>query len=545
MVKGLPAGWGMCFRIVKLGKPIWALTCWKDTIAVGLESGDIITLDGITGSQIAIFSGHPCWVRSLAFSPDGTFLVSGSYDKTVKLWDIQTGGVVKTFSGHANWVVSVSISADSTTIASGSWDKTIHLWNIQTGGCCHVIKQQDWVYHVRFSPTNPQCLASVSGDKVWHWDTSGHQTKPAHNGSHIAFSLDGTQIVSCQGGDIVVQNTDSGVVVAKFHAAHNRTSRCCFSPNGRFIAVAADRTVYVWDITSADPHPIRTFIGDTWSVTSLAFYSPSSLISSSDDQSVKFWEISAAQANPPAIGPESTPIASAPIKSITLQAEAGVVLSSDSDGMVRTWDISTGFCKVSFQVPSKDPKWCDVRLINNRMIFVWFVDKIHVWDIGKEELLQMIEVTMDDSDGVEDVKISEDGSKVFCLFWRVIRAWSVLTGEVVGEVGLELSQPRRSLTMDGSRVWVHSPLSGPLGWNFGIPGSSPVQLPNTPSLHPNDTKLWDVGRSRIKDKITRKVAFQLAGRFANPLVSQWDGRHLVAGYRSGDVLILDFNGMFP
>jgi len=204
VVKGFPTGWGVCFRIVKLAKPAWALTCWKDTIAVGLESGDIIILDGITGGQIAIFSGHYRWVRSLAFSLDGAFLVSGSYDKTVKLWDVQTGGVVKTFHGHTNWVISVSISADCTMIASGSWDKTIQLWDIQTGGRCYVMEQQDWVYHVRFSPTDHQHLISVSGDKVWHWDINGHQTLPAHNGSHIDFSSDGTQFVSCQGENIVV-----------------------------------------------------------------------------------------------------------------------------------------------------------------------------------------------------------------------------------------------------------------------------------------------------------------------------------------------------
>jgi WD40 repeat protein len=55
----------------------------------------------------------------LAFSSDGTSLVSGSDDCTVKLWDVQTGGTVKTFFGHTELVLSVSISADYTIIASG------------------------------------------------------------------------------------------------------------------------------------------------------------------------------------------------------------------------------------------------------------------------------------------------------------------------------------------------------------------------------------------------------------------------------------------
>ena len=145
MVKGLPAGWGTCSRTVTFYWKPWALTCWKDTIAVGLGSGDIVTLDEITAVQTAILSGHTDWVNSLAFFPDGASLVSGSNDKTIILWDVQTGGVVKTFYGHTDCVYSVSISADCTTIASGSKDKTIRLWNIQTEECHHVIVQQEIV----------------------------------------------------------------------------------------------------------------------------------------------------------------------------------------------------------------------------------------------------------------------------------------------------------------------------------------------------------------------------------------------------------------
>ena len=125
MVKGLQAKWGTCSRTVSFGSSPYGLSCWKDLIAVGLESGDIIILDAITGVHMFILSCHTDWVNSLAFSLDGIFLISGSDDTTVNLWDIQTGGVIKTFSGHTRLVWSVSISLDCTVIASGSWDHTI------------------------------------------------------------------------------------------------------------------------------------------------------------------------------------------------------------------------------------------------------------------------------------------------------------------------------------------------------------------------------------------------------------------------------------
>ena len=540
MIKGLPAEWGTCSRTVTLDGCLASLACWKDTIAVGLTSGDITILDGITGSQAAILYEHTDYVRSIVFSSDGTLLVSGSDDYTVKLWDMQTGGVIKAFSGHSGYILSVSISVDCTTIASGSYDHTISLWDIQTGECHHTIKQQEAVFYVMLFPTNPQHLIFVSGGKVRQWNTIDYQINSTYNGSHVALSSDGTQFALCDGAAVIVQNSNSGAVVANFHVASDYTTCCCFSPDGSLIAVAAGNIVYIWNITSLDPHIVETFIGHTGEITSLAFSSPSSLISSSEDKSVKFWQIDASPVDP-VVNPRPIPLNSTPIRSITLQAKDGVAISSDVDGVVRIWDILTGFCKTSFQTPAKGCNWHDVRLINSKLISAWKKDKqIHIWDVEKGELLQMVTLS---SGKVEDVRISEDGTKVFCLHYESIQSWSIQTGEVVSEVGLEPSGPRRSLTVNGSSVWVHSPVLDLQGWDFGIPDSPPVQLPNIPSSHSTGTKLWDTCKFRIGDIVTRKVVFQLGGRFAKPNDSQWDGQYLVAGYESGEVLILDFNHM--
>ena len=204
VVKGLPAEWGTCSRTVLFSYCPYRVVHWEDIIAVGLESGDITILDRITGSQAAAFSGHAKWVFCLTFSLDGTLLISGSDDETVKIWDVQTGGVINTFHGHRNSVLSVSISIDSTMIASVSRDETIHLWNIQTRECCQIIEQQAQVEHVIFSPTDPQYLMSLSDEKVWQWDINGHQIRPPYGNSFVASSSDSTQPISCQGGAVVV-----------------------------------------------------------------------------------------------------------------------------------------------------------------------------------------------------------------------------------------------------------------------------------------------------------------------------------------------------
>jgi WD40 repeat protein len=74
--------------------------------------------------------GHTNLVTSVAFAPDGKHLVSGSDDKTVRLWNIESGDQIAVLRGHSAWVSSVAFSPDGNHIASGSWDKTIRVWDI-------------------------------------------------------------------------------------------------------------------------------------------------------------------------------------------------------------------------------------------------------------------------------------------------------------------------------------------------------------------------------------------------------------------------------
>ena len=540
VIKGLLTEWGKCLRTVTFDSHPLTLACWDTIIAVGSVSRDIIILDAITGSCTAILSGHVSQVRSVTFSSDGKLLVSGSNDHSVKLWDVQTGGIVKDFAGHKDWVWSVSISADSTIIASGSQDSTIRLWDISTGKCHCVIEQQKWIYQVGFSPTDPkQLIGRLVNDKFSHWDINGCQIGLTYDGSHVAFSLDGKQLAVCNKEAIIVQAFEPRETVAEFHVTNGIPRHCCFSPNGKLLAAAVKNTAYVWDIASLDTHPIETFIGHTDTITALTFYSPSSLISASWDQSVKFWQIGALLTK--LVETDLSPISSPSneVASTTIQAKDGITITSDSNGTVRIWDISTGLCKGLFQTPAINSLHRDVQFINGRLISAWSVrDKIHIHGASEEELI------LESRSGVYIVslRIAEDGSRIFCLDKFRIQAWSIMTGEFLGKVEIKHGISAGSLLVDGLRVWVCYPESTYQGWDFGIPGSSPVQLPNIPpsKLNPNGTLLWDWAQSKVQDVVTGRIIFELHKLFRKPTSLQWNNQCLVICFGPNEVLILDF-----
>jgi len=85
--------------------------------------------DAESGQEMLTLEGHPSYVTSVSFSPDGKRIVSGSNDNTVKIWDAETGQEMLTLKGHSSSVMSVSFSPDGRRIVSGSGDDTIKIWD--------------------------------------------------------------------------------------------------------------------------------------------------------------------------------------------------------------------------------------------------------------------------------------------------------------------------------------------------------------------------------------------------------------------------------
>ena len=106
-------------------------------------------------------------VWSVAFSPNGKQVVSGSFDKSVKLWNVETGTELSTMSGHSHNVSCLAFKPDDPNIlVSGSWDKTLKIWDLSTAACLSTVNVDSEVKSVAFSPCGKTIAAGCWNAKV-------------------------------------------------------------------------------------------------------------------------------------------------------------------------------------------------------------------------------------------------------------------------------------------------------------------------------------------------------------------------------------------
>jgi serine/threonine protein kinase len=263
-----------------------------------------------TGEMVWTIAAHSAWVRAIATSPNGQILASCSNDKTIKFWEWESGELLQTLTGHSDWVRSVALSPDGYLLASSSQDKTIRIWRVTTGEPLKtLIGHRHWVTDVSFQPEKPQ---------VWE----KHATLRQEFGRTIVSgSRDKT---------IRIWNEETGKVRLVLEGHTAPVNAIALTPDGKtLVSCSDDTTIKLWDLATGKL--LHTFSEHKSAVNSLAVSADGkTLVSGSHDRTVKLWNLETATLL-------HTVAHASWVWSVAISPDGRAIVSGCWDGTVSIW----------------------------------------------------------------------------------------------------------------------------------------------------------------------------------------------------------------
>jgi small GTP-binding protein len=287
-----------------------------------------------------VLKGHTSLVHSVAVTPDGRRAVSGSADRTVRVWDLEREECAATLKGHTRPVTGVSVTADGRRAVSGSYNDTVRVWDLERGEC--VATLEGHAESVRGVSVTPDWRRAVSGsaDKtVRVWDLERRECAATLEG-HTAAVL--------------------GVSVT--------------ADGRRAVSGSSDRTVRVWDLERGECVTILEGHTNTvWGVSVTA--DGRRAVSGSDDNTVRVWDLERGVCVATLEGHTGA------VYGVSVTADGRRAVSGSEDKTVRVWDLERGECVATLEGHTGAVSGVSVTPDGRRAVSGSHDDTVRVWDL--------------------------------------------------------------------------------------------------------------------------------------------------------------------
>ena len=311
----------LTFSLSGFSSPVTSTTFSTDGefVITGTDNDMLTMWQPKSGELVHRQKAHRRKVADLDITSDDMILATAGRDKLIKLWDAASGDILDTLVGHKRWVTTLDFSPDNKQLVSGGWDKQVKVWDVATGSEIKNLEGHKYaVYSTQFSRNGDRIFSAGVDNLIKVWDPS-----------------DGSELLTIDG-----HTTDINAILD--------------SPDGRFLAAASGRyfgpitvgsngypQLKIWDLqTGSEVHDLR---GHTFPVVAID-YSPNGrqLISGSDDKSIKIWDTASGELIKTLNGHLS------PVRSVQYSPEGNLILSGSYDHTFRLWDSDSGNELVAF-----------------------------------------------------------------------------------------------------------------------------------------------------------------------------------------------------
>jgi WD40 repeat protein len=379
--------------------------------------------------------GHGSDVTSVAFSPNGDQVLSGSSDKTLKLWDAATGRLIRTYQGDSG-VYSVAFSPDGRRLLSGSGE-TLMLWDAGTGKLLRSFRGHlSSVRSIAISPDGRRVMSGgVDSIRIWDMETasllrtSGTNWLDVHS---IALSPDGRQLVSGGNGrqiggyehenTLMLWDAITGGLRLKLRASTEPIRAVAFALHGREIVAGSYKTISFWDPRTGKL--LRRFEGHSNWITTLAI-SPDGqkILSGSADKKIRLWDAATGQLLRHIDAHSDT------ILSVAFSPDGRRAVSSAWKGALKIWDLENGAQLHTLEPRARAIRAAAISSDNRHLISGGYDQIINIWDAGSGRLVRSLH---GHSGPINSVAFSPNGSRLLSgSSDSTMKLWDFETGREV------------------------------------------------------------------------------------------------------------------